>query len=96
LESEYEKRRMLTVTEDPCDIVVAEEGEGEFQPSDEISFGCDVLRDEQRAFIGVVADEEVLSVHLLLKKLRARYLLNEYIICDRQETPCTEVLSPQN
>ncbi|KAG9526775.1 carboxylesterase type B, partial [Aureobasidium melanogenum] len=61
----------MYVTKDPCDIVVAEEREGEFQPSDEISFGCDVLRDEQRAFIGVVANEEVLSIHLLLKELRA-------------------------
>ena len=86
-----EKRRMLTVEKDLSNIVVAKEGEGEFQPRDEIGFSCDVLRDEKRAFIGVVADEEVLSVHLLLKKLRARYLLDKYIIRDRQETPSSEV-----
>lgn len=86
------KRRMLTVEKDLGDIIIAEEGEGEFQPRDEISFGCDVLRDEQRAFVGVVTDEEVLSVHLLLKELLARYLLNEYIICHRKEAPCTKVL----
>lgn len=74
---------MLTVAKDSGDIVVAEEREGKFQPSNEIGFGVDVLRDEKRALIGVVADKEVLSVHPLLKELLARQLLDEYIVRHR-------------
>lgn len=80
----------LTVAKDSGDIIVGEEREGKFEPSHEIGLGVDILRNEERALVCIVADKKVLTVNLLFEKLLARYILNKDAICDRQEAPSTE------
>jgi hypothetical protein len=47
----------LTVAQNSGDVVVAEEGEGKFQPSYKVGLGIDGLGDEERTFVGVVSDK---------------------------------------